>query len=84
VGDLNGRVRRLEGRAGISESEGAKRQYTDERRAEIIAELEAFKARLRRMSELEREAWLNHPRRQAAFRELEEHVERRRKLRYGT
>jgi hypothetical protein len=76
MGSLNGRLDRLEGRIGISESEGAKRQYTEERRAEIIAELEA---RLGRMSEPEREAWLNNPRRQAALRELEEHVERRRR-----
>ena len=76
---LNGRVRRLEACAGISESEGVRRQFTEERRAEIIAELEAFKARLRRMSDPEREAWLNHPVRRAEFRRLEERVERRRR-----
>jgi hypothetical protein len=79
---LNGRVRRLEKRAGISpdtEAERGQEWLMSETRARVIAELEAFEARLRRMSEPEREAWLNHPRRQAAFRELKEHLERRRR-----
>jgi hypothetical protein len=79
MGSLEKRLERLEGRAGISEAEGAKRRYTEERHAEIIAELEAFEARMRRMSEPEREAWLNHPRRLAALRNLEEQFERRRR-----
>jgi hypothetical protein len=77
VGHLDGRKTRLKGGIGISGAEGAKRRYTEERRAEIIAKLEAFEARLKNMSEPEREAWFNHPSRLAAFQELEEEVQRR-------
>jgi hypothetical protein len=79
MASLNGRMRRLEGRAGTSKGEGAKHGRTEERRAEIIAELEALEARVRSMSETEREAWRNDPRRQAALRNLEEQYKRRRR-----
>jgi hypothetical protein len=78
---LNGRMRRLEGRIGLSEASDARAEHrrTEERRAEIITELEAFERRVRNMSGAEREEWRNDPRRQAKLRELEEEIERRRR-----
>jgi hypothetical protein len=55
---LNGRVRRLEERTGISPEDEAKRRRYEERRAKIRAELEAFEARRRAMTEEERKASL--------------------------
>jgi hypothetical protein len=54
-------------------------QRTEERRAEIIAELEAFEARRRSMSDADMEAWRNSPEGQAEKRALEAEIERRRR-----
>jgi hypothetical protein len=81
VGSLNGRVSKLEGRVGIpkAEAEREEERRMSETRARVIAELNAFEDRMRRMSEPEREALRNDPRRQAELRELEEQIERRRR-----
>jgi hypothetical protein len=81
VGSLNGRIERLEGRIGIpkAEAEREEEKRMSETRARVIAELNAFEDRIRSMSEAEREAWRNDPRRQAELRELEERIERRRR-----
>jgi len=81
VGSLNGRIERLEGRVGIpkAEAEREEERRMSATRARVIAELNAFEDRMRRMSAPEREAWRNDPRRQAELRELEERIERRRR-----
>jgi hypothetical protein len=81
VGSLNGRVSKLEGRVGIpkAEAEREEERRMSETRARVIAELNAFEDRMRRMSEPEREALRNDPRWQAELRELEEQIERRRR-----
>jgi hypothetical protein len=78
VGSLERRLERLEGRTGISPEEEAKRQHTDKRRAEIRAELEAFEARRRNMSEAEEKAWRESEEFQTEKRALEAAIERRR------
>ena len=81
MGSLNGRIERLEGRVGIpkAEAEREEERRMSETRARVIAELNAFEARIRSMSEAEREAWRNDPRRQAELRELEAELEKRRR-----
>jgi hypothetical protein len=81
---LRDRMRRLEERTGTSPEDEAKRRHTEKRRAEIRAELEAFEARRRGMSEAERkewweglEAWRRSPEGQADKRALEAELERR-------
>jgi hypothetical protein len=85
MGSLNGRLKRLEENSGILPEDEAKRRHTEKRRAEIRAELEAFEARLRGMSEAERkawweriEAWRRSPEGQAENRALEAELEKRR------
>ena len=68
----------MEGRFPASR-EVEKHQRTEERRAEIIAELEAFEARRRSMSEVEWQAWRESEEYQAGVRELEAELERRRR-----
>ena len=80
MGGLNGRLKRLEGHTGISQEDEAKRQHTEKRRAEIRAELEAFEARRRSMSNAEMEAWRNSPEGQAEKRALEAELERRHRV----
>jgi hypothetical protein len=85
VGSLERRIEALEGSIGISSEDEAKRRHAEKRRAEIRAELEAFEARRRGMSEGERkvcwekiEAWRRSPEGQAENRALEAELERRR------
>jgi len=78
---LNGRIERLEGRIGIfskTEAEREEERRMSETRERVIAELEAFERRVRSMSEAEREAWRNDPRRLAEIERLEAEIERRR------
>ncbi len=87
MGSLNGRLKRLEGSTySISPEDEAKRRHTEQRRAEIRAELEAFEARVRGMSEADKkawweriEAWRKSPEGQAEKRALEAELERRRR-----
>jgi hypothetical protein len=86
MGSLNGRLKRLEENSGILPEDEAKRRHTEKRRAEIRAELEAFEARRRAMTEEERKAslewlkaWRKSPEGQAEARALEAELERRRK-----
>jgi hypothetical protein len=88
VGSLKKRIERLEESTGISPEDEAKRRHTQKRRAEIRAELKAFEARRRNMSEAERgearrwlEAWRKSPEGQAENRALEAELERRRRAR---
>jgi len=81
---LNGRIERLEGRIGIPKAEASaqareQEMRMSETRERCIAELEAFEARVRSMSEADREAWRHDPRRLAAIEELEAEIERRRR-----
>jgi len=80
---LNGRIERLEGRIGIPKAEASEAREQEMRMSETrercIAELEAFEARVRSMSEADREAWRHDPRRLAAIEELEAEIERRRR-----
>jgi hypothetical protein len=85
MGSLERRLEKLEASTGISPQDEAKRRHTEKRRAEIRAELEAFEARRRGMSEAERkawwkriEAWRRSPEGQAENRALEVELERRR------
>jgi hypothetical protein len=85
MGGLERRLEKLEGRTGISPEDEAKRRHYEKRRAEIRAELEAFEARRRGMSEAERkasweriEAWRGSPEGQAEARALEAELESRR------
>jgi vacuolar-type H+-ATPase subunit I/STV1 len=84
--NLNGRLKRLEESSGISPEDEAKRREYEKRRAEIRAELEAFEARRRTMTEEERKAalewlkaWRTSPEGQAENRALEAELARRRK-----
>lgn len=79
MGSLNGRLKRLERSIEPTEDE-AKRRRTEKRRAEINAELKAFEARRRSMSEAEWEAWRESPEGQAEKRALEFCLERRRSM----
>jgi hypothetical protein len=83
VGSLNRRLKRLEMSTGTSPEDEAKRRRTEERRAELIAELTAFEARLRGMSVPEWEAWRESPEGQAEERALEAELERRRRGWHG-
>ncbi len=79
MGGLEPRLRRLEDRMGTSADQAseARHSYLEEERAEVRAKLEAFEARLRNMSESEREARRNDPRRLAELQKLKERIERR-------
>jgi chromosome segregation ATPase len=81
VGSLNGRVSKLEGRVGIpkAEAEREEERRMSETRARVIAELNAFEARIRSMSEAEHRAWRESEECQAEIRALEEQIERRRR-----
>ena len=77
MGSLNGRISKLEGRIPTSQ-EAEKHQRAEDRRA-AIAELEAFEARIRTMSEAEHRAWRESEECQAEIRALEAELERRRR-----
>ena len=81
MGSLNGRVSKLEGRVGIpkAEAEREEERRMSETRARVIAELNAFEARIRSMSEAERRAWRESEECQAEIRALEAELERRRR-----
>jgi hypothetical protein len=74
---LERRLERLEGRFPASQ-EAEKHQRTEVRRA-AIAELEAYEARIRSMSEAEHRAWRESEEVQAEIRALEAELERRRR-----
>ena len=83
---LRDRMKRLEQSTGTSPEDEAQRRHTEKRRAEIRAELKAFEARRRGMSEAERraawesiEAWRRSPEGQAENAALEAELERRRR-----
>ena len=81
MSSLGRRLEALEGELRIPETE-AKREEERRRaetRARITAELVALEARIRSMSEAEREAWRNDPRRLAELEDLKERLERRRR-----
>ena len=77
--DWQKRLERLEGRLPDPREDVEKHQRTEERRAEIIAELEAFEHRLRNMSKDEHEAWRESEEYTNGVRELEAELERRRR-----
>jgi hypothetical protein len=81
VGSLNGRIERLEGRIGIPKADAEREveRRMSETRARVIAELNAFEARIRSMSEAERRAWRESEEYRAEIRALEAELERRRK-----
>jgi len=79
MGSLNGRVKRLEGLVPTTREGVKDHQRTEERRAEIIAELDALERRVRNMSVAEHEAWCQSDQYQAWARELEAEFERRRR-----
>jgi hypothetical protein len=80
VGSLENRLSRLEDRMGTSADQASEARHSslEEKRTEVRARLEAFEARLRNMSESEREARRNDPRRLAELQKLKESIERRR------
>ena len=77
--DWQKRLERLEGRLPDTREGVQDYQRTEERRAEIIAELEAFERRVRNMSEAEWAAWRESEEYKNGVRELEAELERRRR-----
>jgi hypothetical protein len=79
VGNVENRLSRLEDRMGTSADQASEARHSslEEKRAKVRAKLEAFEPRLRNMSESEREARRNHPRRLAELQKLKECIERR-------
>ena len=80
MASLDKRIEALEDRMGTSADQAseARHMYLEEKRAEVMANVEAFEARLRNMSESERDARRNDPRRLAELKKLKESIERRR------
>ncbi len=71
MGSLNGRIRRLEERHGMSGDLQERTQRIEEMRADVMA-------RLQRVIDQEEQGEPIDPRRQAALEELEEAIRRRR------
>ena len=78
MGSMNRRIRRLEERMDPSGAL-ADPDAEERRRARVLAELREFEAWRRSMTNEEHEEWKQSPEGQEFKRELEEHLERRRR-----